>query len=232
VVLLTLFWQKPANLPNTSVFEIQLLDESGDTVRTWPISPVRADYPPAEWRPGERLRGQHLLRLPAGLDSGEYQFILNGIALGRLTIQAPDRLFEQPEIETFINVPFSNSDGTPLATLIGATQSSSLSPHSSLTLVWRADAELPISYRVFVHLVDENSRIIAQSDGEPAEWARPTTGWAAGEYILDRHSLTLPDPLPDGPLTYRVGLYDPATGRRLPTPAADFAEIEGLGIGD
>jgi hypothetical protein len=74
-------------------------------------------------------------------------------------------------------------------------------------------------------LVDENGQIIAQSDGEPANWSRPTTGWAAGEYILDPHSLTLPESLPDGPLTYRVGLYDPATGQRLQTQTADFAEL-------
>ena len=85
---------------------------------------------------------------------------------------------------------------------------------------------MPVSYRVFVHLVDESGQIIAQSDGEPANWTRPTTGWAAGEYILDAHTLTLPDGMTNGRLALRVGLYDPQTNQRLLTDTADFALIQ------
>lgn len=236
VVLLTLFWEKPANPPSAlSVFEVQLLDEQGAEAQTWPISPVRVDYPPDEWRPGERLRGQHILRLPAGLDSGDYQFTLNGIPLGRISIEAPDRLFEQPEVENLINAIFSDSDGLPLATLIGYTVSNTSTSLStglqspiSLTLLWQANAEIPTSYRVFIHLVDENgsaNAIIAQSDGEPANWGRPTTGWAAGEFIIDPHTLNLPASPHDDPLILRMGLYDPITSQRLFSNFTDFVEL-------
>ncbi|NJN54501.1 MAG: hypothetical protein HC804_06955 [Anaerolineae bacterium] len=62
----------------------------------------------------------------------------------------------------------------------------------------------PASYRVFVHLLDAQGTVIAQSDSIPGEWTRPTTGWMPGEYILDHHML----PAAPVPVTaVRVGLY-------------------------
>jgi hypothetical protein len=92
--------------------------------------------------------------------------------------------------------------------------------------LWQANAQFPANYRVFIHLVDESGQIIAQTDGEPANWSRPTSGWATSEYILDEHLLALPDNLPNIPLSLRIGLYDPATGQRLLTPTGDFATID------
>jgi hypothetical protein len=65
-----------------------------------------------------------------------------------------------------------------------------------------------------VHLVDENGQIAAQSDGEPAGWTRPTTGWLPGEIIIDAHTLSLAN-VPAGSYQLNIGLYDPVTGVRL-----------------
>ncbi|HUM67851.1 MAG TPA: hypothetical protein PLK31_03260, partial [Chloroflexota bacterium] len=178
-----------------------------------------------------RLRSQHLLRLPVDLADGRYQWrIESDTALGELTIHAPERVMTPPAMDTAVNAPFHQPGGSPLATLIGyaisiPSASSGQSPQSSISLYWRADAVFPTSYRVFVHLVDESGQIIAQSDGEPANWTRPTTGWLPGEYITDAHTLTLPAELSSGPLSLRVGLYDPQTGQRLQTGMADYVEL-------
>lgn len=42
---------------------------------------------------------------------------------------------------------------------------------------------------VFVQLLSAEGRLLAQSDSEPAQFARPTTTWVADEYIGDNHSL-------------------------------------------
>ncbi|HIE39771.1 MAG TPA: hypothetical protein EYP77_12045 [Anaerolineae bacterium] len=62
-----------------------------------------------------------------------------------------------------------------------------------------------------------NGRIVAQSDGVPAGWTRPTTGWLPGEYIVDTRVLTLPPDVPPGVYTLQTGLYLPGDGR-LTTP--------------
>ena len=81
---------------------------------------------------------------------------------------------------------------------------------------------MPVSYRVFVHLVDENGRIVDQSDAEPVDWTRPTTGWAPGEFVVDQHQLLLPAGEDGGILALRVGLYDASSGQRLLFDGADF----------
>lgn len=94
-----------------------------------------------------------------------------------------------------------------------------------LTLLWRSLAEVDENYQVFVHLLDEQGTKIAQADGQPVQWLRPTSTWEVGEQIVDRYGLLLPDLLPAGQYTIAVGLYHPATGQRLPVSAgpASFA---------
>jgi hypothetical protein len=74
------------------------------------------------------------------------------------------------------------------------------------------------SYRVFLHLLGPDGSLFAQSDGEPAGWRRPTTGWAPGEVVLDERVLEIPADAPPGEYTLVAGLYDPGTGIRLSLP--------------
>jgi hypothetical protein len=211
-LLLTLFWQNHGTQEETITLQ---LVQAGVSQQSWPLAL------PANWQADDRLRTQHGLRLPAGLSSGEYQFMVADVTLGQLTIHAPERIFEQPEVATAVNTPFSLNN-IPQATLIGYTISNL---QSQVTLIWQANTEMPISYHVFIHLIDESGNIIAQADGEPANWTRPTTGWAVAEYIVDEHTLQLPTELPGEPLRLRLGLYNVDTGERLRTETADYEEI-------
>jgi hypothetical protein len=154
------------------------------------------------------------------LESGRYQFRLEDIELGMITVQAPERLFALPEFERAVEAVFGEQ-----IELVGYTAESG-DGTLSVTLVWRGLAEMRTSYRVFVHLVDETGQIITQSDGEPAGWTRPTTGWAVDEYIVDSHQLPLPDGLVPDEGMLRVGLYDPAANVRLLLGTADFVSLE------
>ncbi|MBX6771890.1 MAG: glycosyltransferase family 39 protein [Chloroflexi bacterium] len=80
----------------------------------------------------------------------------------------------------------------------------------ALQLVWHADHPLSRDLTVFVHLLDPQGQIAAQSDGRPAAGLLPTTRWH-GE-IIDRHGLFIPDNAVPGAWWIEVGLYDD-TGR-------------------
>jgi len=88
----------------------------------------------------------------------------------------------------------------------------------TVTLVWRAEAEMERSYHVFLHLRGPGGEMVAQSDGVPAGWTRPTTGWLPGEVVVDERVLALPAALPAGVYTLSAGLYDPDSGQRLTAP--------------
>jgi hypothetical protein len=83
----------------------------------------------------------------------------------------------------------------------------------TVTLAWQAVASMETAYRIFVHLVDEAGTLVAQDDGEPAGWSRPTTGWAVGEVVVEERRLALPAEAQR--MTLRVGVYAP-DGARLP----------------
>jgi 4-amino-4-deoxy-L-arabinose transferase-like glycosyltransferase len=90
-----------------------------------------------------------------------------------------------------------------------------------LTLFWVPAEEIADDYQVFVHLLSPEGGLVAQSDSGPVGGSRPTSSWRAGELIVDRHGLALPDTLPPGEYELRVGLYLPATGDRLPVSGRD-----------
>lgn len=233
-VLLTFFWEcaEPAGCDRVSLV---LRDQAGSAVQEWDLPVVRADFPADAWPEHGRLRSQHLVRVPAALAGGTYTFALEDIELGALAVTAPERSFAPPPLAGEVNAIFETPAGRETATLVGLGDGSppptcSRQPQPgascSLPLVWRAGAEMPESYHVFVHLVDENGAILAQSDAVPANWTRPTTGWLPGEYVVDPHELNWPEDLPGGPLRLRVGLYDPDTGVRLQTDGREFVEID------
>lgn len=94
-----------------------------------------------------------------------------------------------------------------------------LEPQSALPieLRWQAvSAPLP-DYHVFIHLINQAGQIATQVDGQPGLGSRPTPGWRAGETVIDRHGLWVPN-LPPGAYRLRLGLYQSNTGQRLLRP--------------
>ncbi len=85
-----------------------------------------------------------------------------------------------------------------------------------VVLYWHARDPIAEDYKVFVHLLTPEGRILVQDDSQPANWTYPTTDWKAGEYIRDAHVLTLDPETPWGEWTLTVGMYDPTTKVRLP----------------
>jgi hypothetical protein len=85
-----------------------------------------------------------------------------------------------------------------------------------LTLYWQAAEAVGQDYTVFTHFVAADGYRVAGHDSPPARGRRPTTGWTPGETIVDPHDLAIPADLAPGEYFIRVGLYDPATGQRLP----------------
>jgi hypothetical protein len=235
-ILVTLFWQL-ANGQELNELHAQLAlhDQQDTPVAAWEVPPVRADWPTTLWQDGDFWRGQHLLRLPGGLESGTYTWQLqlyeagrsgsplpgSPVELGTLRINAPQRLWEAPALQ----IPLEAQLGQRV-TLLGANlepasvMDRALQPPATLTvtLAWQAQAEMETGYHAFLHLLRPDGSLLVQSDGVPANWTRPTTGWAPGEIVLDQHVLQIPQGTPPGAYQLVTGLYDPGTRVRLPLP--------------
>jgi hypothetical protein len=214
-LLLTLYWKSEAATPMDYTAHVAALTPDGRSAFGVDLPPVAA-YPTSQWRPGDEWRGQHRLRLPASLGDGEYQLSisLNGEPgaqpLGTIRVTAPARTFARPA------VPFENSASFEGVAALEGYSLKKEGDALTVTLVWRATATPDESYSAFVHLSDDAGRIWSQSDSVPASWTRPTTGWLAGEYVVDAHTLTLPGDLTPGAYRLFVGLYNPQSAARVP----------------
>ena len=85
-----------------------------------------------------------------------------------------------------------------------------------LRLTWRAITALHQRYKVFVHLGPADASPVAQNDSEPVAGFRPTNTWKAGEQVIDQRGVWLKPGLPAGTYGLYLGVYDSATGERLP----------------
>ncbi len=101
-----------------------------------------------------------------------------------------------------------------------------------LSLYWQptAAAPPPRDYSVYVHLLAADGTLLRAFDGEMAGGTYPTRFWRAGESLLDYRMLRVPEDIPPGPATLRIGLYDPLSGEQLPVTVGGAPAGNGLTI--
>jgi hypothetical protein len=88
-------------------------------------------------------------------------------------------------------------------------------PVIEVTLFWRALRSLEVDYQVFIHILDSDGNLVAQSDKlNPGEF--PTRRWPTERYVPDYHRLLLSSHTPPGLYTVAIGLWVQADGWRLP----------------
>lgn len=165
------------------------------------------------WQAGDVWTGYHRLYVPGHLDTGDYevavQFVDSGgtpseaiASIGTIHVTTPERTYALPEMQHEADAAWENGLRLRGYSIAGRV--------SILTLVWQTEQPLVQNLRLFVHVL-EGERIVAQWDGIPADWTRPTTGWAIDEVIITQHKFDISE----GDYTLRIGWYDPLTGQRV-----------------
>jgi len=193
------------------------------------VDPARGD----QWRPGTFVRTVHDVRAPRGVGDHSYAVEIRVLADGQRLSWFPTfrwwvgrvHVHDRPHqyLKTLpSDVHASEAVWADLVRLRGyrvVPESVSPGEQVTVTLYWQALAEMDLSYKVFVHLVDKEGHLVAQHDGVPVNGTLPTDLWVPGEDIVDEHVISLPADVPPGTYEVRVGLYDPRTGERLPLSA-------------
>ena len=236
----SLYWEALRPLQEDYHSFVHLVDEQGQVIAQSDKQPGGRYYPTTMWRPGERLRDDHVLSLPADIPDGVY-----GLRAGMYALPGEGTLEALGETVTLGRVAIKDSVPTephPMgyraeATFAGAIElmgyDAAEKPEGlEVTLHWRSLELLDADYTVFVHLLDGDGQVIAQDDAQPQSGAYPTSVWDAGEVIVDPHSLLLPLALPAGQYRLRVGMYRLETGQRLPVDGnGDSVEIGPIELG-
>jgi hypothetical protein len=183
------------------------------------------DYPSSRWAAGQLVRGWFDVRLPPDIAGGTYQLRLRlgktveqsvtDISLGTLRVEGWPRRFDVPAMQ--VSRPANFGDQLELLgyDLILPGQAG---PDLQVVLYWRALRQPARDYTTFVHILNGSGQLATQQDHVPGGGAFPTGAWLPGEVIADRFSLLLPAGKGLDPATAQLelGVYDPATGDRLP----------------
>ena len=109
------------------------------------------------------------------------------------------------------------------------------SSYAQLSLLWQARKTMSQNYTVFVQLLAPDGHLVWQSDRQPVNGARPTSGWNANELVRDNYGFLIPDEWPAGSYRLIAGMYEPTTLKRLIVhgsglPDRDYVDIGTLEI--
>ncbi|GIW08327.1 MAG: hypothetical protein KatS3mg060_3132 [Dehalococcoidia bacterium] len=220
--------RRPGDEIEAALFWQQLSDGGTRSLRLVvgnPANPVgvsELEVGRKDGRAGTISRQDGRVRVRPGAERGRYDvWIIDRVNpdnrewLGRVDVVAP----------TVLPVPAAPDQ--PLGVRFGDSivlEGISVRPASdgvAVTLVWRAEGDIPANYVAFVHLLDERDAIVSQSDQPPAAGAAPTGGWLPGQRVGDLHRLS---PSPAG-RKLAIGLYDPRTGQRLMSSVGDMVVV-------
>jgi len=213
--------------------------------------PGLGNYPTLDWQPGTSHCTDWPLAIPGDALPGQYTVqtgLYNRTTMERLEAAFPDgERFNPPMIGALVvdampsDLPASATSADVGFGGIIRLRGWELSPPDpspgdllTLTLYWEATAPPPVSYTVFVHLIDPRGpgQPLVQADNIPRGGLYPTNTWIVGGLVPDVHTLDLPLDLPPGDYTLRIGLYDLASGQRLPGPTPDSSLALPLRLGD
>jgi hypothetical protein len=231
-VLVTLYWQTLA--PQALDYSISLkMLAAGQTVAQHDTYPAGGAYATSLWQPGQVIVDRHLLAVPqdapgptlAWLIASVYQL---GTDANLPATDAKGQVRALDDVARLILAPTAPNLQPPVpiepvnfnnhVRLLGyEVRGGPLRPGGTATLdlYWQVTGKLDRDYRVFVHLLDGEGRLVGQGDGPPEAGFYPTSQWAPGLILRDTHEIDMETGVPTGSYRIYVGLYDPDTGTRL-----------------
>jgi 4-amino-4-deoxy-L-arabinose transferase-like glycosyltransferase len=181
----------------------------GQTVPDPRVLPIPADAAPGRYRLEVGFYGgSETGRLPVVDESGSVvgdSVIVDYVQVGELEAQTPS---DQIGANLGNQVQLIGHDGVPSEIEAGMAV--------PLSLYWQALAEMDEDYTIFVHLLDNEGRMIGQHDGQPEQGFYPTSSWDIGETVRDEVEVSVDPSAPAGEYRLVAGLYLSSTGERLP----------------
>lgn len=174
------------------------------------------------------IRQQINLLISPDTPSGSYHFFIRDeqdqlVKLGRVNVrQRGSAALTTADVTIANRLDLDFADGIRLLGYEVETESPQPGGIVYLTLYWQAQQPAAQKYKVFTHLLGEvyninnDNFLWGQQDNEPVNNSRPTTTWRSGEVIVDSYAIPIDAQAPEGTYQIEIGLYDPATGARLP----------------
>lgn len=244
----TFEWRRTAKVDGYFTFFVQVLDKNGRRVGGIDAFPSRGLYPIHRWPVGERVLDVYEISISNDAAAPGIATIIAGMYDSRTGAPVPARdrsgtsigttpvvgrlkissiVAAEPAPDRAVGVTLG--DAILLSGYSIGIDTARPGDNISGKIHWRSLSRVPQDYVVFVQLVGPRG-LVAQHDSQPDAGGNPTSLWDVGETIIDTFDLRLKDSVPLGDYALIVGMYDPATGKRLATPVGDFVELKRIRV--
>ena len=229
-VAVTLYWRALTRTDENYAVFVHLLSEVGTMVAQRDTYPGLGRYPTSAWEPGDAFADTVRVHVPETAYTPDVGYVQVGLYLPDgprlITPDGRDALRlatveVQPQAGEWPNPLHVNFDDQ--AALVGYTLDRRVARPGEtirLTLYWRALAPMDGDYRIFAHVLGVENQVWANSDGQPAGGAAPTSQWQPGQVVEDVRELTVGLTTPPDFYDIEVGIVTPGEGR-LPVVAED-----------
>lgn len=238
----SLVWQAHRRIGHEYISSLQIQTQDHQTVVGNDQFITRWLYPTTIWDTDSKALDTHQLELADRLPTGAYRLSLGIYYASYPLITAESHnspLINNRATIAWLKVPQAQLPSIPASAhpvdIVFAEQlvlshvafAWGDEGHLLAQLYWTSLVNRPdIDATIFVHIVNENGEIVAQSDMRPHEGQYPTFIWDAGEVVRSDHVLTFDQSLYDGAYTVRIGLYT------FPGPQNLAAVADGQTIAD
>lgn len=243
---LVLFWKANDEISANYALRLTAATENGQEIARQQDTLLKGYYSTKQWRAGDYIRSIHNLVIPADAPRGKAVVRISmwtpdgkpvgradGVPIAGIDIAGRTRNFTRPSPQTPMTARLGNS-----IELIGydvAPPTLRAGEPMTVTLFWHALDPADKPYTVFVHLLNSTNQVIGQKDSPPLEGQAPTESWQKDEYVVDTYTFSVAQDAV-GSAAVEMGMYDPATSRRLAVydaqgaPIGDRVLIQGLSI--
>jgi hypothetical protein len=225
-VPIALYWGATQPINQSYRIVLEALDANNALVGRKQFIPFQGRFSTQRWQPNQFFRDDYALPIDGSAERGAAKIQLSVFAqypqpgllpvdgansdtflIGRVKIDGPSQASDDKQTQ-------------PLATFgqMLRLNDATIRP-DGVTFEWTALKQPDKDYTLFVHVLDGDGKLLAQSDAQPFDGQYPTGLWDANERVHDARPITLPD----GAKQLRIGWYDSQTGQRLTALKADGA---------
>lgn len=214
----TLYWTAPGDLPGDApLVRLELFGRGFERIGLVEAYHGRGNFPATLWPPGAIVTDRMAVRVAEWAEAP---------VLAQVAVKLSEDADSVP-VGTVKVVPETWPEaGPPLARLgegveiVGLellTPAAAPGEAVEVAVTWRVTTPPgPALLHTFVHVGDPDQPPLAQHDGPVMGGDYPAAVWEAGEVFSETITVPLPADLPPGEYPVRLGLYDFASGVRLP----------------
>jgi 4-amino-4-deoxy-L-arabinose transferase-like glycosyltransferase len=218
---ISLLWRANRRVGHEYVNFLQIQTQDFESVTGHEDYILRWLYPSSIWSPDAIVPNTHRLHLPDQLDAGAYRLVTGLYYANQRRIAVDDAVggsVDNGATIAWLKVPQTPIEIAENALPVDATINDlfalnriAFAPVEGQLLAhvyWKSLTHRPpVDATIFIHIVDSNGQIVAQSDLRPMNGQYPTFIWDEDEIVRTEHFLPIDVSSHPDEYTVRLGMY-------------------------